>query len=186
VINGEASRLENIDIGTEFVIRNRLGRKKYNSDAIGGASPVDVFGLCRYYQSSGNKFLLASAGDSLYKADENNKTWTSIKSGLSNSKFNCLTYKDKLYLTNGEEALKFDGTNVVNMGIEKPSAPTVAVGDAGNLTGDYQYKVAFEVDGYMIGEASVASATVSPSSQKVNLCLLSLGKNRRQYHHDLH
>jgi len=172
----EASRLENIDIGTEFVIRNRLGRKKYNSEPIGGASPVDVFGLCRYYQSSGNKFLLASAGDSLYKADENNKTWTSIKTGLSNSKFNFLTYKDKLYLTNGEEALKFDGTNVLNMGIEKPSAPTVAVGDAGNLTGDYQYKVAFEVDGYMIGEASVASATVSPSSQKVNLSDIPIGE----------
>ncbi len=56
------------------------------------------------------------------------------------------------------------------------SAPTVATGAAGDLTGDYYYKVCFRstrrseaADYTIISNPSPASSLVQPSSQKVNL-----------------
>jgi len=58
------------------------------------------------------------------------------------------------------------------LGIDKPSsAPSVAVGAAGNLTGDFKYLITYYKSGNFPYESnpSVESDVVSPSSQKVDL-----------------
>jgi len=58
------------------------------------------------------------------------------------------------------------------LGVDKPtSAPSVAVGAAGNLTGDYKYLVTYYKSGNFPYQSnpSVESDVVSPSSQKVDL-----------------
>lgn len=87
--------------------------------------------------------------------------------------FDWCHFQNKLIAVNGIEAnQKYDGADVPRgLSLEAPGAsPGVAVGAAGLLTGTFQYRVAFRNtrDGTE-SLASVASATVSPSSQKVEL-----------------
>lgn len=110
------------------------------------AAPAKFTGLCDYAKSSGTRLAIASALTDIYK--QNSGVWQSIKSGQTgtvNDLYDFSTLKDILYICNGVDGnLKFDGTNVYNMGITKPaSSPTAASGGGGVLTGGYSYKVTF-------------------------------------------
>lgn len=62
----------------------------------------------------------------------------------------------------------------IGRGYPAPAAPTVATGTAGVLTGAYTYKIAFvSADGET--EGGTTSATINPSSQKVELTNIPLG-----------
>lgn len=81
-------------------------------------------------------------------------------------------YKDKLYWTEASASAKvYDGTNTYQLGITKPaSAPSVATGAAGVLTGTYTYVVTFYDDSTGVeSQPSVASSSVAPASQQVDL-----------------
>lgn len=68
------------------------------------------------------------------------------------------------------------GTAVVAQAtsVSPPGAPTVATGASGVLTGAYLYKITF-VDDYGETSGGTESASVSPSSQQVNLTAIPTG-----------
>ncbi len=80
-------------------------------------------------------------------------------------------------------AQRLGGTNAYTLNLTKadigrghpaPGAPTVAVGAAGVITGAYTYKITFvTADGET--EGGTTSATVNPSSQKIDLTAIPLG-----------
>lgn len=152
-------------------LRSGNGRAKRNTTAI--TSTPHMLDLHRFYLSGGTKKFLAGGGTNLYLGAETTPfAFSSIKASLtSGKKGRYQTFKDKVFRVNGTDAnLKYDVSDgVVNMGVETPSAPAVATGAGGNLSGDYYYKVSYQVDGYSEGNASVASSLVQPSSQKVTV-----------------
>lgn len=75
-----------------------------------------------------------------------------------------------------------DGGNVVQNNLiyndnilTAPSAPTVATGAAGVLTGAYLYKITFVTQNNIESTGGTTSASVSPSSQKVSLTNIPTG-----------
>lgn len=166
----QSSGCKNVLLDHLGSVRSGNGRIKRNGTVI--TTTPDVLDLYRFYLSNGTKKFLAGAGTNLYLGAETSPyNFTSIKASLTTGlKGRYETFKDKCWRVNGTDAnLKYDGTNVVNMGVETPTAPAVATGAAGNLTGDYYYKVSYQVDSYSEGNASVASSLVQPSSEKVTV-----------------
>jgi hypothetical protein len=100
--------------------------------------------------------------------------WNVILSGATSpSTFDYISFGDAVYFGNGEEEDKAtdDGTESRKMGITAPvSAPTVALGVAGALTGDYLYKFAYvnSSTGH-ISNGSPVSASITTTSDKVDL-----------------
>lgn len=132
---------------------------------------MKITGLHMYAKENGTKFLLCSAGTNVYQYDTASTIFIPIITNLTSGLVvEFVTFKDLCFFVNGtDENKKFDGTRVTKMGIATPgSAPSPAVGAAGGLTGAYQYKVTF-ASAYHESNASVASSTVNPSSQQVNL-----------------
>lgn len=65
------------------------------------------------------------------------------------------------YIVNGVDAVKFDGTNVYQIGIERPTtAPTLAVGAAGVHNGTYEGRVTY--GNSAVGIESSAGETSTP------------------------
>lgn len=80
------------------------------------------------------------------------------------------TRKPKIEVdTTATETLRIYYTKKRPTLIDRPAAPTVAVGAAGVLTGAYTYKITFVHSDGTESEGGVTSSTVSPSSQKVEL-----------------
>jgi len=94
-------------------IKKRGGYEKWNSTAIGGGTDK-VTSIIRFTVSSGTKYFLAFCGTDIYKADLTNKTFSSIKSGITaDLLWDFAAYNDKLYMSNGtDNFMSFDGTTV--------------------------------------------------------------------------
>ena len=152
-------------------ISKRKNRGKYGGMSTLGTS--QVLSVYRYYKNStsAKKFII-SYTTTLKLGSDSAGTFTNIKTVTTDLKHDFLTYKDMCYIVNGTDAnMCYDGTTVESMGVPIPTAPTLAVGAAGNLTGAYYYKVTYLIDDYQEGSASVASAVVNPSAQKVTVTI---------------
>lgn len=151
-------------------IVKRKNRSKYASMSTFGTAKVT--GLYRYYKNSNStKYLLAAYSTFLKLGSDTAGTWSNVKTGLSAGlKYTWVTYKDLCYAFNGVDSNQvYTGANVCDtMGIPVPTAPTMTKAGTG-LTGDYYYKVSYEIDDYQEGNASVASALVQPSNETVTV-----------------
>lgn len=80
---------------------------------------------------------------------------------------------DLLFLVNGAEKLKFDGTDWTNFGITRPTVGTMAgaVGAAGSPNGTYELRVAYgnSATGHISSASDTASSTVTVSSEKIDV-----------------
>jgi len=144
----------------------------YASDS---TQPVNT--LYEAIKSGGTSHLLAFCGTGIYVSTDGGATFSLLKTGLTaNQKWSCYTYADNVIMVNGVDANQiYDFTSVRDMGLTDPTtAPTLATGAAGNLTGDYYYWVSFVYSG---SESNVGpkSAVVQPSAQAVNLTDIPLG-----------
>lgn len=110
-------------------------------------------------------------------------TWTTIVYNPYNSDPpSKASFDGRLIVGGFGENLVTEGDTIQTLGIIAPdTAPTVAVGAAGDLTGDYKYAVTFMRSGNYPCESnpSPVSAVVSPSSQKVDLTDLPISSDQK-------
>jgi|TARA_Y100000310_G_scaffold292578_1_gene321454 hypothetical protein len=169
--NEEASDGKNFLVDDEGTLKSRPGRAKRNGTAISGTP--DVLSLFRYYHSDDSTVkLIASAGTDIWLGAETTPfNFTSLETSLtSNVKWRFVQFRDKVFGCNGTDSnWKYDGTNAIVMGVEVPNAPAVAIGASTGLTGDYYYKVSWQVDSYEEGDASVASSLIQPSNEDITV-----------------
>jgi hypothetical protein len=157
-IEGGAQVADNVNLGLLGVLRGRKALVelwRHNSS-------VEGIAICGTH-------ILNSTSANLYNRNVLlNASWGGW--------FDWVEINDWYYLANGTTFIRTDGTNVYNVGITSPdSAPTVATGAAGNLTGDYYYRYTFIDNNGFESNASVASALVQPSSEKVELSVIDAG-----------
>lgn len=151
-------------------IEKRYSRAKYSGMSSLGTARISF--IDRYYKNSDSTRTLIVAYDTtLKKGNDTTGAFTNIKTGLTAGlHWNSVTFKDLWYGCNGTDTNQvYDGTNVENMGVPVPTAPTFNAFTGTGLTGDYKYKITYFIDGYQEGNASTASATISPSNQQVTL-----------------
>ncbi|MGD9644023.1 MAG: hypothetical protein AB7V08_14995 [Elusimicrobiales bacterium] len=92
-----------------------------------------------------------------------------IYEGLSGYKVRFADYGDKVYFCDGRRPLVWNGTSVRPAGVDPPStAPTLAAGASGSLSGDYYGKVTFVNEDGVESNPSPASAKVTVTNQKIN------------------
>ena len=119
--------------------------------AAGITSNPEILGLSWFRRRSGASYtdysLAVSDDGRLDKLSSG--SWTAADSGTAapftsgSEKLPSMETMNNLwFVTNGTNQKKFDGTNVLNFGITRPSAPTEAVtGVAGDPNGTYQFKL---------------------------------------------
>lgn len=170
----EAVDIENFDFSERGALKKVPGSAKLNSTAL-EANSVNT--LYEAIKSDGTSHLLAFCGDSIYVSTDGGTTFSEAASGFTaGAKWSCCTYADNVIMVNGFDANQiYDFTAVRAMGLTAPStAPTPATGAAGNLTGDYYYKVSFVYSGSE-SNCGVASSLVQPSADKVELTAIPTG-----------
>lgn len=93
-----------------------------------------------------------------------------------------VSFDGRLVIGGLGENMIIEGDTIQTLGIVAPeTAPSVATGAAGDLTGDYTYVVIFMRSGnYPCGSnPSPVSAVVSPSSQKVDLTNIPISSDQK-------
>ncbi|MEM7828031.1 MAG: hypothetical protein QW561_01680, partial [Candidatus Aenigmatarchaeota archaeon] len=172
IADNECVIAENVDFDSKIgsvVTRKRI--RRLNSTALAGR----VIGLYRYIKSTGVSYLIAETDDTvtrrIYYSTNNGSTFTLLTTRTTGYVSAFVDYEDWLYFTDlNDEAKRWNGTSLTKWGISAPgTAPTLTVGEAGNLTGTYKYKVTFlNAEGTESG-SSPASAEITVSGQKINL-----------------
>lgn len=139
----------NLSVST---ISKRLPLIKAGADGTG-----EVTGLYRYYNTNGNKYLLATSTTFLDYVDDTTGTATHIRSGLTSGKrWQFQTYKNIVIGMNGyDNAQKWDGTTQVTANTTGSRTSGLLSADLGapfatqlmgsNLTASkwYQYRIAY-------------------------------------------
>lgn len=137
-----------------------------------------VTGLNAYYPESGSPVLVYWRAGNGYLSSSCQATVSASVTGYSASLFMRMeNAKNRLYGVNGSAGFVYDGTTwYTALGLTAPgSAPTVGVGAAGALTGDYKYKVTFTYGARGESNPSAASATLTLAAQKGSLTAIPTG-----------
>jgi len=175
----ELSLCRNIRIGDRGQLIKRPGYSYYGpspGSKINGDNLVNL--ALRYYKSDGTRKTIAAAGGKLRFGNDITGAWTDISingaaASMSNSNLcDWMTYKQRLYITDGVAAQRYNGTDDIYAGGFIMAAPTLAqtTGGSLNLLGTYKYFVT-SVAGDM-GEGpkgAEATITLSGSNNRVNL-----------------
>jgi hypothetical protein len=175
IADTEALDIENFDFEERGALKKVPGSAKLNSTPI-VAYPVNT--LFEAIKSDGTSHLLAFCGSGIYVSTDGGLTFSTLKdSGLTaNKKWSCYTYADNVIMVNGTDTNQiYDFTAVRDMGLTDPTtAPTLGLGAAGNLTGNYYYRVSFVYSGSE-SNVGVASSVVAPTADKVELTDIPTG-----------
>ena len=118
--------------------------------------------------------LFVSANGSLYNGPK------LIGSGYGTVPFNCVEYNSVLHMVNNLKQLRWNGTDLFNLGLKKPDqAPTISdSGDAGNLDGEYYYKITYEDKYGLESNPSGASNAITVATNKIDVGFLPTNVDR--------
>lgn len=92
-------------------------------------------------------------------------TTSDVKTGLSGDTIRFVDYNDKCYFCEGGRPQVYDGTAVLDVGVDPPAtAPTISPTGTGSITGAYYAKVTYVNDDGAESNASAASTVANASS----------------------
>jgi len=121
-------------------------------------------GVHEYIDSAGVSRLLVASDGNLYEVDSTTKT---SRDTVTDERLHFHTLRDKCFYNGSTTQRKLDGTTSSAVGLDGPdTAPTLAAGAAGVLTGSYAYKVTFVIES---GGIRVYESDPSDSSNSVTL-----------------
>jgi len=192
---GMNNKVEDLELGDKFVtkaqncrfeeepgaVRKRPPIAHYNSASLGTGA---MYGLYRFYTSTGAIKSIAVHGSTVYVGDDDAGTWTSIRT-LSNSNTMMVfeTYRDLLIGSNGyDDIWVYDGSDD-NVTWELGACKALT-GAAGAITRtDISYQVTMDTDIYICG--AVSNTIASVTAEDIELTNIPLGPagtaNRRIY-----
>lgn len=99
-----------------------------------------------------------------------------LATGLSGNMIRFCDFDGVCYFTDGGRPQRYDGTAITPVGIDPPeTAPTIAAGDAGGLTGDYYALVTFVNEYGAESNAGPASTKLTVSAKKINWSSIPTG-----------
>jgi len=135
--------------GDKAIVRKRRGGTLMNGTAITGGG--EIFGQAYYKLLSGGTFTnyhVAASATGRLDLVASDGTYTNLSTALvasSTAYPDFATANNLLFIVNGTDRLKYNGTSVQNFGIAEPStAPTLAdSGAGGSPDGTYEGRVTF-------------------------------------------
>jgi hypothetical protein len=164
---GAFPRGRNTALYQNGLLGSRKGATVFTPDTLGEA----INGLFQLTQSDGTRTLLRFGDDGSLSSVNDDGEFTEIEAtGFTAETVPELRVaKDYLFITNGEDLKKFDGTTLSNFGIERPVAPTVAAGTAGTTNGVYDVALTYynEDSGEESSRSDFTEVTVT--NQKIDI-----------------
>lgn len=181
----------------------RLNLKGYPYKRPGGAklgsTPTKVDGdhitnfLHRYYNDSGVKELLSIVNQKLFKINDNTGVPTQIDVydrgnpgatvNLGNTILNnTFTYKNRVYILDGNQPIRYNGTDATYAGHFEPPAPTIGR-TAGATTlgaGTYKYRIASVAGDMGEGKATGEVSIVATAGDTINLSVIVDAPSRHE------
>ena len=162
-----------LSLGGKPYAAKRDGLSCINRTQISGATPI--IGQYDYYKaSSGVRYhALVSRGGRL-DTRATDDTITSRSTALTSGDYypDFAVAADLLFIVNGQDRLKFNGSTVTNFGITRPTVGTLAgaAGGAGLHSGTYELRVTFanSSTGHESSASDTASATVTVTNQEIS------------------
>lgn len=136
----EVLDISNLNFRAPGALTSRDGTSLYLGATVNGK----VTGIYEFERLSGASYLIATANTNAYVVTS---SWNSIKSGLLNGAiFDFETFVDRLFMSNGQDFLKTDGSNVSNYSLPNGVSSTafgitaaVGGGLSGTFVGGYGY-----------------------------------------------
>lgn len=138
-------------------VATRHGSMPFNTAAVGS---FVCDGLFTRVDFDGNEQMVAFFGGSGYRAS--GTSWITIPSAQSiytnGTRVSSFQDEGYLFVNNGTQPYKYDGTNFTRHGIDvPPSAPVCVSNGASVLSGSYAYKVAFFNSALVLGDVGPVS-----------------------------
>ena len=162
---------QNIDYDVPGARNKRKGYAKKYTDSLGAGG---IKGMCTYDPRVGDTQELVFYSTKAYK--EVSGALQEVLSGLTAGMVDSVQMNDQLFFLNGTDRKRYDGINFFPWGVAAPAtAPSVAAGSSGSLSGKYYYKVVFVDSKGALSNPSPASASISITSKKVNLSSIPVG-----------
>lgn len=126
-------RLVNMNFRTPGSLTKRDGTSFY----LGATTSGKIGGLFEFERLNGASYVIATANTNAYTIQGG--SWSSFKSGLlNNGIFSFHTFVDRLFMANGQDFLKYDGSNTSSYSLPKgisTSAFGITAGAGGGLSG---------------------------------------------------
>lgn len=162
-VNGptEFRDLVNVNFTTPGALTKRSGTSFYLGATVAGR----IASIYEFERLNGASYLIATANTNAYTF--NPSGYTAFKTGLLNGGiFDFVTFVDRVFMANGQDFFKFDGTNTTNYGLPAPPAfglTTVAGGSlAAGVTTTFYFSYGYLNDAGNYGPgASAMAITVS-------------------------
>lgn len=124
----ELLNLRNMHFLTLDAVTKRPGTSLYLGATVGGR----IGGLYEFEKLDGSSYVIATANTNAYTVTS---TYTSFRSGLlNNGIFDFVTFVDRLFMANGQDFFKYDGTNTSAYSLP-PGQSTSSYGITGGYTG---------------------------------------------------
>lgn len=176
VLPEQFRELSNVVFSKIAGFKSRAGTLNVNTNLPAG-TPEIVIGLDFRRTVAGvttqKKMCITSDGKVYnYSTDPPTLVFSGLAPGVQ---YDHMVVRGWYVFTDGTLFKKYNGTTVYDYGIQAPaSAPTLALGGAGNPNGTYQFRVSYRRDGSgldpgHVGSMGTVSATISPVNQQVNL-----------------
>jgi hypothetical protein len=145
------------DDGVRAVLRKRKGSRLVNPTAISAGKSID--GLCEFERASTTSELLAVCNGTAYKWD-GVSSFSALTAGAgftAGNRVNWLPFKSNVFIMDGVQQLRYDGTSCKPDGFIAPTAaPALAVVAGPGVTGTYE--------GFAVWYDSVMDHESSPSA----------------------
>lgn len=145
--------LVNLDFSQPGAMSQRPGSTYF----IGATVSGQMTGVYEYQKLNGASFVITSANTNVYRV--NAGTFTSIRSGLTNgAKPDFLTFVDRLFVANGAQFFKYDGTNASKFSLPPGEGPGVSgamgfslLGSGSGFSGNVYYTYGYLNDRGFLG-----------------------------------
>lgn len=165
----ELLNLVNMHFSSIDAVSKRPGSSFYLGATVSG----QVGGMYEFNRLNGESYIIATANTTAYKVTS---SWTPFKTGLlNNGIFDFVTFVDRLFMTNGQDFFKYDGTNESNYSLPPGQSTssygaTAAFSASGGLSGIYVVGYGYLNDRGYFGPAS-RGVTVSLNGTSFNSIL---------------
>ena len=161
--NGEVLDLSNLDFSVIGALSKRPGSTQY----IGATVTGTVGGIFEYSKLDGSSQLMFAANTNVYSIQSGSAI--SIRSGLLNNALtDMLTFVDRLFIANGQDFFKYDGSNSTNFslpphgtGASYSLGASIASGISGLITFYFGFKNDRGYYGPAINGITISATSVS-------------------------
>jgi len=161
----ESPDLQNVTFDDLGAVGTRAGYSAFLSTPLNSYA---IDGLHGYVKSDGTSYLVAGGGDLLFRMSGNTGvTIPSAQSVLTAGEPQVYrTFQNQMWVANGYNTYKWNGTEFTQWGVSAPSAATAAVNSAGTQTGQYRWVVLGVNSNSAQGNYGSATTEVSLTSER--------------------